>query len=236
MQDIVRSSDRGHAHHGWLTSHHSFSFASYFDPRRMGFRALRVLNDDTVAPGTGFGRHGHQDMEIVTVVLSGALEHKDSMGNGSIMRAGDVQRMSAGTGVLHSEANPSKTEAAHFLQIWVHPDVPGHAPSYAQARFDEAARRGRFVPVVSGDGREGSLTWHQDAVLALASLDAARDGEAPVEVRVHKGRAAYVHVASGEVQVNGERLVAGDALALTDVERVSFAGARDAQVLLFDLA
>lgn len=236
MLHIVRANDRGHAHHGWLTSHHSFSFASYFDPRRMGFRALRVLNDDTVAPGTGFGRHGHQDMEIVTVVLAGALEHKDSMGNGSVMRAGDVQRMSAGTGVLHSEANPSKTEPVHFLQIWVHPDEPGHAPSYAQARFEEEARRGRFVPVVTGDGRDGSLTWHQDAALSLASLDEERDGDTPVDLDVRKGRAAYVHVASGEVVVNGERLGPGDALSATDVERLTFTRARDAQVLLFDLA
>jgi redox-sensitive bicupin YhaK (pirin superfamily) len=236
MLTLIRAKDRGHAQHGWLDSHHTFSFASYYNPARMGFRALRVLNDDRVAPATGFGKHGHQDMEIVTVVLSGALEHKDSMGNGSVMRTGDVQRMSAGTGVLHSESNPSTTEPAHFLQIWVLPDQKGHTPGYAQKHFAIDDRRGRFVPLVSKDGRDGSLSLHQDAVISGAVLDDETDGERTVTHTLASGRAAFVHVAKGEVHVNGERLTAGDALQATDTDGLTFSRAKGAEILLFDLA
>jgi redox-sensitive bicupin YhaK (pirin superfamily) len=236
MLTLIRANDRGHAQHGWLDSHHTFSFASYYDPARMGFRALRVLNDDRVAPATGFGKHGHQDMEIVTVVLSGALEHKDSMGSGSVMRPGDVQRMSAGTGVLHSEKNPSTTEAVHLLQIWILPDKKGHTPGYEQKHFPVEERRGRFVPLVSSDGRMGSLSFHQDATIFGALLDDETVGAHPITHPIASGRAAFVHVAKGEVHVNGERLAAGDALQATDIDGLTFSRAKSAEVLLFDLA
>jgi quercetin 2,3-dioxygenase len=212
--DIRRSEDRGHANHGWLDSFHSFSFADYHDPAHMGFGALRVINEDRVQPGMGFGTHGHRDMEIVSYVLSGALEHKDSMGNGSIIRPGNVQRMSAGTGVRHSEFNPSPTETAHFLQIWIEPDTRGIAPGYEEKTFGEADKRGRLRLIASPDGREGSVTIHQDAA----------------------GRRAYVHVARGEVTVNGQPLRAGDALKLAGEPSVRIASGRSAEVLVFDLA
>ena len=225
------ASARGHANHGWLDSYHSFSFANYYDPAHMGVSVLRVINDDTVAPGQGFGTHGHQDMEIVSYVLDGALEHRDSLGNGSVIRPGDVQRMSAGTGVRHSEYNASDTEPVHFLQIWLLPNRKGVAPGYDQLHFPLADRRGRLVLLVSPDGRDASLAAHQDALLYGTLLEA---GEA-VEHQLEAGRRAYVHVARGRASVNGTELAGGDGATLEDVDRVRLEGAAHAEVLLFDL-
>ena len=238
MITIRRAVDRGHADHGWLTSHHSFSFAEYMDPAHMGFGNLRVLNDDTIAPGTGFGTHGHRDMEIVSYVLAGALAHQDSMGNGTaagansgVIRPGDVQRMSAGTGVRHSEFNESRTEPVHFLQIWILPDRRGHAPGYEQKTFPEAERRGRLRLVASNDGREGSVSLHQDVALWAGVLDEGQTAELPLA----DGRHAWVHVARGAVSVNGKRLGEGDGAALSDERAVALAG-HGGEVLVFDLA
>jgi hypothetical protein len=231
MTVIRPSNARGHANHGWLDSYHSFSFARYYDPEHMGVSNLRVINDDRVMPGEGFGTHGHQDMEIVSYVLDGALEHKDSMGNGSVIRPGDIQRMSAGTGVRHSEYNPSRTEPVHFLQIWLVPNRSGVPPSYGQKHFPLADRRGRLVLLVSPDGRDGSLSAHQDSLVYGTLLEA---GEA-VEHRLAAGRRAYVHVARGEVVVDGTALASGDGATLADVDRVRLEGMAHAEVLLFDL-
>ena len=228
---IRRASDRGHANHGWLDSFHTFSFADYHDPAHMGFRALRVLNDDTVAPARGFGTHGHRDMEIISYVLAGELAHRDSMGNGSVIRPGDVQRMSAGTGVMHSEQNPSRTAPVHFLQIWIVPDRRGHAPSYEQIHVPLEERRDRLRLVASPDGADGSVTIHQDARLCAAVLT----GGAPVTHALAPGRHAWLHVARGTAQVGDVTLGAGDALAISDAGPVAISGA-DAEVLLFDLA
>ncbi|MEZ4407661.1 MAG: pirin family protein [Polyangiales bacterium] len=233
---IRRANERGDADHGWLRSRHTFSFADYHDPKHMGFSALRVINDDRVAPGQGFGRHPHRDMEIVTYVLEGALEHRDSMGNGSIIRPGEVQRMSAGTGVQHSEFNASKTEPVHFLQIWVVPDRRGHDPGYEQRAYPEAERRNTLRLVASPDGREGSVTIHQDATIRAALLG---EGDA-VTYELPAGRKAWVHVARGRVTLNGERLDAGDAAAIEEGGALSLAGAvgddgNVGEVLLFDL-
>ncbi len=232
MLEIRRSGDRGLADHGWLRSFHSFSFADYYDPRHMGFGSLRVINEDRVQPGMGFGTHGHRDMEIVSYVLEGALEHKDSMGNGSVIRPGDVQRMSAGRGVQHSEYNPSPRELVHFLQIWIEPNVRGIAPSYEEKHFDADSKRGKLRLVASPDGRDGSVTIHQDAELHAALVDGAER----VTHALAPGRKAYVHVARGAVTVNGQALVAGDALKAADVREVVIEQGRDAEVLLFDLA
>jgi redox-sensitive bicupin YhaK (pirin superfamily) len=232
MMELRRSEDRGLADHGWLKSFHSFSFADYHDPAHMGFGALRVINEDRVRPGKGFGTHGHRDMEIISYVLEGALEHKDSMGNGSIIRPGNVQRMSAGTGVHHSEYNPSTREGVHFLQIWIEPGVRGVIPSYEEKQFDADSRRGRLALIASPDGRGGSVTIHQDALVYAALL------EGP-ETAVHAlpaGRRAYVHVARGEATVNGQALRAGDALKATGEREIRLEGGRGAEVLLFDLA
>jgi redox-sensitive bicupin YhaK (pirin superfamily) len=231
MTTIRRAHERGHADHGWLNSFHTFSFADYYDPKHMGFRALRVINDDTVAAGRGFGTHGHRDMEIVSYVLSGELGHKDSMGNGSVIRPGDVQRMSAGTGVQHSEQNPSKTSPVHFLQIWIVPDRNGHAPGYEQTHFPEAERQGRLRLVASPDGADGSVSLHQDARL-FAGLFAA--GERAVHT-VAPGRHAWIHVARGTATVDGHALGAGDALSTSDPGELVITGDR-AEVLVFDLA
>lgn len=231
MTTLRPSNERGHASHGWLDSYHSFSFANYYDPEHMGVSNLRVINDDTVMPGQGFGTHGHQDMEIVSYVLEGALEHKDSMGNGSVIRPGDIQRMSAGTGVRHSEYNPSRTEPVHFLQIWLVPNGTGVQPGYEQKHFPLEARRGRLVLLVSPDGRDGSLSAHQDGLLYGTLLEA---GEA-VEHPLAAGRRAYVHVARGRVAVNGLPLHTGDGAALDDVTQVRLEGLGHAEVLLFDL-
>ena len=232
MMTIRRATERGGADHGWLDTKHTFSFADYYDPRHMGFRALRVINEDRVAPARGFGTHPHRDMEIISYVLEGALAHRDSMGNGSVIRPGDVQRMSAGTGVLHSERNPSSSEGVHFLQIWLLPDEEGLAPSYEQKTFSEADKRGTLRLVASPDGEEGSVTIHTDAKLYASRLEAGEQAS----LELAKGRHAWIHVARGEVKVNGEVLAHGDGAALSDEARVALEGVRDAEVLVFELA
>jgi redox-sensitive bicupin YhaK (pirin superfamily) len=232
MLEIRRSEERGHAYHGWLDSYHSFSFADYYDADHVAFGALRVINEDRVQPGRGFGTHGHRDMEIVSYVLSGALEHKDNLGTGSVIRPGDVQRMSAGTGVLHSEFNPSATEATHFLQIWILPKFTGMQPGYEQKRFSDEQKRGRLALIASADGRDRSVTVHQD-VSVYAGLF---DGDETTALEVAVGRRVYVHVARGAVTVNGNQLNAGDALKMTDRRRITIEEGREAEVLVFDLA
>jgi redox-sensitive bicupin YhaK (pirin superfamily) len=229
MITIRKGGDRGHFDHGWLDTYHTFSFADYHDPANMGFRALRVINDDRVEAGRGFGTHGHRDMEIITYVLEGELSHQDSMGNGSIIRPGEVQRMSAGTGVMHSEKNASD-ELVHLLQIWILPERHGITPSYEQKVFPPAERDGRLRLVASHDGRDGSVTIHQDADLYTTTL---RDG-ASVTQNLRPGRYGWVHVARGNVTVNGQPLAAGDGAAIEAEPRVTIAG--DGEVLLFDLA
>lgn len=229
---IRRSDERGHADHGWLDTRHTFSFADYDDPDHMGFRALRVINEDKVAPGRGFGAHSHRDMEIISYVLDGALAHKDSMGNGSVIRPGEVQRMSAGTGVTHSEHNAARDERVHFLQIWLLPDRRGHAPGYEQTAFPEAERRGRLRLVASPDGRDGSVTIHQDAAMYAGLLD----GDERAALTLAPGRHAWVHVARGSVEVNGQRLGPGDGAALSDERTLTLAGGQGAEVIVFDLA
>ena len=232
MQEIRRSEERGHADHGWLDSYHSFSFADYYDPEHVAFGALRVINEDRVQPGRGFGTHGHRDMEIVSYVLSGALEHKDNIGTGSVIRPGDVQRMSAGTGVLHSEFNPSSTEETHFLQIWLMPKFTGIRPSYEQKHFSSDEKRGRLALIASADGREGSVTVNQDVSLYAGLFD----GNEQASLDIAGGRRVYVHAIRGSVKVNGTPLDAGDALKMTDVRKVTVDGGREAEVLVFDLA
>jgi len=231
MTELRPAGERGHADHGWLKSYHSFSFAEYHDPRHMGFGPLRVINEDRVAPGTGFGTHGHRDMEIISYVLEGALAHQDSMGNGSTIVPGDVQRMSAGSGVRHSEYNHDKAGTTHFLQIWIEPSVTDIAPSYEQKHFDAASKRGRLRLIASLDGAEGSVRIHQDARVYAALLDGA-------ERAVHRlaaGRRGYVHVARGSVTVQGKRLGEGDALKIDKVEEITLEQGTQAEVLLFDL-
>jgi len=229
---VRKAGERGRTNWGWLDSRHTFSFGDYHDPRQMGFRALRVINDDRVKAGAGFGTHGHSDMEILSYVLEGALEHKDSMGTGSVIRPGEIQMMRAGTGVMHSEYNPSKTDGVHFLQIWIVPDARGLAPAYAQHPVDrEAARRG-FALLASRDGREGTLRIHQDVDLWLALL---ADGEKRT-LPLAPGRQAWVHVARGAADVNGERLDEGDGAALSGASEVALAGRGPGEVLVFDLA
>ncbi|HTQ75506.1 MAG TPA: pirin family protein [Burkholderiales bacterium] len=232
MMEIRKSQDRGLADHGWLRSLHSFSFADYYDPGHMGFGDLRVINEDRIQPGTGFGTHGHRDMEIISYVLDGALAHEDSMGNGSTIVPGDVQRMSAGKGVLHSEFNQAPRGVTHFLQIWIEPNVRGIAPSYEQKHFDAESKRGRLRLVASPDGRDASVTIHQDAFLYAALLD--REDRAIHTLR--RGRRAYVHVARGSVTANGQPLEAGDALKAVDTDEIALGQGRDAEILLFDLA
>jgi quercetin 2,3-dioxygenase len=231
MLEVRKSNERGQADHGWLKSQHSFSFAEYFDEEHVQFGALRVINEDRVEPGRGFGTHPHRDMEIVSYVLEGELAHRDSMGNGSIIRPGDVQRMSAGTGVQHSERNPSATLPVHFLQIWIHPDRKGVTPGYEQKNFDAAEKRGRLRLVVSGDGAEGSVTVHQDARMYAGLFDGAENAQLDVKA----GRRIYVHVVRGELTVQGTRLATGDALKLTDATQLDIRGGLDAEVLVFDL-
>jgi len=229
--EIRRSDERGHAQHGWLDSFHSFSFADYYDPEHVGFGPLRVINEDRVQPGQGFGTHGHRDMEIISYVLEGGLAHRDSMGNGSTLKPGDVQRMSAGTGVRHSEYNASDQEPVHFLQIWIEPSVRNVAPSYEEARFDDAAKRGRLRLIASPDGREGSVRIHQDAKVYAALLDGAERAEFTQVA----GRRTYVHVVRGSVTVGGQPLRAGDALKSVGAAGIALESGRDAEVLLFDL-
>ncbi len=232
MITVRKNTERGHANHGWLDSWHTFSFAGYHDPAHMGFGHLRVINDDTVAAGQGFGTHGHRDMEIISYVLDGALEHKDSMGNGSVIRPGDVQRMSAGSGVRHSEYNPSRTERVHFLQIWIEPNVSGIAPGYEEKHFGIDEKRRRLRLVASPNGADGSVTIHQDARVYAALLD----GEQTATHTLAPGRRAYVHVARGQVSINGLVLDSGDGARITDETQLTLSSARDAEVLLFDLA
>jgi redox-sensitive bicupin YhaK (pirin superfamily) len=232
MQTIRRGNERGHLNFGWLDTHHSFSFGDYYDPENMGFASLRVINDDTVEPGQGFGMHGHRDMEIITYILDGALEHKDNMGNGSVIRPGDVQRMSAGRGVMHSEFNPSPSKSVRLLQIWIQPDTSGITPSYEEKHFDAESKRGRLRLVASRDGRDGSVHIHQDANVYAALLD----GADTVTHAIAAGRFGYVHVARGKVTVNGERLEGGDALKLSGQASVTMKDADHAEVLLFDMA
>lgn len=231
MQDIRRSDERGLADHGWLKSRHSFSFAEYFDPDHVNFGPLRVINEDQVAPGGGFDTHGHRDMEIVSYVLAGALQHKDSMGTGSVIKPGDVQRMSAGKGVMHSEFNASKSDPVHFLQIWIMPDVTGIAPEYEQKHFAPAEKRGRLRIVAAKDGRDGAVKIHQDASVYAGLFDGAESAT----LALAPGRKAYVHVARGSVTANGTALAAGDALKLSDVDAVKLERGKDAEVLVFDL-
>lgn len=231
MLQIRHSEERGAANHGWLNSHHSFSFGSYHDPKHMGFGPLLVINEDRVTPGQGFGTHGHRDMEIISYVLDGALEHKDSMGTGSVLHYGDVQRMSAGSGVRHSEFNHSQTDGLHFLQIWIQPNVTGIAPSYEEKHFSPETKQGKLRLVASSDGRQGSVLIHQNASIYASIM---KEGDA-LEHALDEGRTAYVHLIRGSLVVNGTPLKAGDALKLTQEAKVTLANAEDAEVLLFDL-
>ena len=231
MIEIRRAGERGHAEHGWLDSWHSFSFADYHDPAHMGFSALRVINEDRIQPGTGFGTHGHRDMEIISYVLAGALGHQDSMGTGSTIVPGDVQRMSAGRGVQHSEQNHSKAGVTHFLQIWIEPNVRGIPPGYEQKHFDAASKRGRLRLVVSPDGADGSVTIHQDARIHAGLFD----GPERATLALAAGRKAYLHVVRGQVVANGTPLAAGDALKMTGVAEAVLEKGEGAEVLLFDL-
>jgi redox-sensitive bicupin YhaK (pirin superfamily) len=228
MIKVRPKDERGHANHGWLDSHHTFSFADYHDPEHMGFHELRVINDDRVAPGHGFGTHPHRDMEIISYVLEGALEHKDSMGTGSVIRPGDVQRMSAGTGVRHSEHNASKTEPVHFLQIWIQPEKSGIEPGYEQKTFTREEKKGRLRVVASPDGRDGSVTIHANTVVYAGIFDAGDAAELST-------KNAWVHVARGKVRVNGRELEDGDGAALEGEGAVKIVGTSGGEVLVFDL-
>jgi quercetin 2,3-dioxygenase len=231
MNEVRRSNERGYADHGWLQSFHTFSFADYFDPRHVEFGPLRVINEDRVQQGAGFGTHGHRDMEIISYVLAGELAHKDSMGNGSTIRPGDVQRMSAGSGVRHSEFNPSATKPVHFLQIWIQPNAHGIQPSYEEKRFPEAEKRGRLRMIASPDRADGSVLIHQDARVYAGLFD----GEESATLEIKPGRRLYVHLARGAVTANGTRLDAGDALKVTDVTELTLQKGEKAEVLVFDL-
>ncbi len=232
MITLRQSSDRGHANHGWLDSYHTFSFANYYDPNHMGFRALRVINEDWVQSGKGFGTHGHRDMEIITYVLDGVLEHKDSLGNGAVITPGEVQRMSAGTGIMHSEFNPSQTEPVHLLQIWILPDRQGLQPSYEQRAFGLEERQGKLRLIAARDGREGAVTIHQDVDLYSAVL---QKGDR-VSYQLQPNRYGWLQVAKGEVSLNGNALKAGDGVALSEAESLKIGTDTGAEILLFDLA
>ncbi len=231
MLKLHSNQQRGSANHGWLQSRHSFSFGQFYHPELMGFGALRVINEDVVQPGKGFGSHAHRDMEIISYVLSGELEHRDSLGNGSIIHAGSVQRMSAGTGIIHSEFNPSATTSVHFLQIWLEPKVKGIQPSYAEMRNVVALAPGNLRLIASADGREGSVSIHQDASIYLAVLTETQQAEYILAA----GRSAYVHVIRGSLEVNDVKLSSGDALMLSEIAKVSCKQASHAECLLFDL-
>ncbi|MCE4371855.1 pirin family protein [Xanthomonas hortorum] len=231
MLNVRKSETRGRAEHGWLSSRHTFSFASYHDPRHMGVGPLRVINEDKVQPGEGFGTHAHRDMEIISYVLDGALEHKDSMGTGSVLHYGDVQRMSAGSGVSHSEFNHSASEPVHFLQIWVMPERNGIEPSYEEKHFDTDSKRNQLRLIASPNGEAGSLRLHQDARLYASILD----GDVRLQHPLAPGRIGYVQLVRGSLSVNGQALSAGDALQITAEPELVLADARDAEVLVFDL-
>ena len=232
MMQLRKSEDRGHANHGWLSTFHTFSFADYHDPSQMGFRSLRVINEDRVQPGMGFGTHGHRDMEIISYVLAGALEHKDSVGNGEVLRPGEFQRISAGTGVRHSEFNPSATEPVHFYQIWLLPTTNGIPPSYEQKFFAEDEKRDKLRIVASPDGADGSLTIHQNARVYLSTLNTGKS----VTHRILPGRHAWLQVLRGSISVNGTLLETSDGLAVSDERSLTIVGERPAEVMLFDLA
>lgn len=231
MIELRKSEERGHVNMGWLDSFHSFSFGEYYDPQNMGFGPLRVINDDRIEAAKGFGTHGHRDMEIITYVLQGGIAHKDSMGNGSVIRPGNVQRMSAGKGIMHSEFNPSKDTQTHLLQIWIEPNVTGVTPSYEEKHFDDVEKRGMLRLIASPDGRKGSVTIRQDANVYAALLDGAELARLPIAA----GRLAYVHVARGQVTVNGNLLKTGDALKAIDETEIEIKDGQQAEVLLFDL-
>ncbi|AGA30859.1 pirin family protein [Singulisphaera acidiphila] len=232
MVAIRKSAERGHRQHGWLDTYHTFSFGDYIDPQQMGFRSLRVLNEDWIEAGQGFGEHGHRDMEILTYVLEGAVAHRDSLGNGSVIRPGELQRMSAGTGILHSEANPSRDEPLHLLQIWLRPDRKGYEPSYEQKAFDLDKARGRWQLVASSDGRDGSLVIHQDARLWMVRLDAG----GTIRFDLEPGRHAWLQIARGTVDLESTELQAGDGAAFSDTQVIELRAGQPAELLLFDLA
>jgi redox-sensitive bicupin YhaK (pirin superfamily) len=232
MLTLRKSQDRGFADHGWLKSFHSFSFAGYFDPEYMGVGNLRVINEDRITPGSGFGTHGHRDMEIISYVLSGELAHKDTLGNVKGIPPGDVQRMSAGTGVMHSEFNHAKDRTTHFLQIWIQPNVTGIEPSYEQKRFADADKRGKLRLVASPDGEQGSVTIHADARMYAGLFD----GEEQAVLALDPARPAYVHLVRGDLSVNGKRLAAGDAARLQDENQLTLSDGKDAEVLVFELS
>ena len=232
MLQVRKSQERGYADHGWLKSFHSFSFAGYYDPAHMGFGNLRVINEDRVAAGAGFGTHGHRDMEIISYVLSGELAHQDNIGNVESIPPGDVQRMSAGRGVMHSEFNHKKDETTHFLQIWIEPNVRGIAPGYEQKSFSAADKRGRLRMVVSPDGADGSVSMHADARLYAGLID----GNESAELALDPQRKSYVHLVRGELEVNGRKLASGDAAMLEGESRLKLASGKNAEVLVFDLA
>jgi len=231
MLNVRKANERGAASFGWLKSQHSFSFGHYHDPKHMGFGPLRVINEDRVSPGRGFDSHGHRNMEIISYVLEGALEHKDSMGNGSVLRYGDVQRMSAGSGVVHSEYNHSKEEGVHFLQIWIEPNTMNEAPGYEEKHFDAASKTGRLRLIASNDGREGSVSMRQDASIYAAIMN----GDDALTHELAAGRQAYVHVIRGSALVNGVQLAGGDALKVSGEEAVRLEKAEAAEILVFDL-
>lgn len=232
MITIRKSADRGHLNHGWLDTYHTFSFDQYYDPDHMSFRSLRVINEDRVDAGRGFPTHSHRDMEIITYILSGALRHQDSMGNGSIIEPGDVQRMTAGTGVSHSEFNPSQSEAVHLLQIWILPNTRGLKPGYEQKAFSEEERKGRLRLIASADGREGSVTVNQDASIYASILEEGEEVTKSLDPQRH----AWIQVARGEVEVNGNQLVQGDGAAVSEEEELKISATAPAEILLFDLA
>ena len=231
MLQIRKAGQRGHADHGWLNSYHTFSFAAYHDPEHMGFRSLRVMNEDRVAPGQGFGTHAHDNMEIISYVLVGALEHKDSMGNGEILRPGEFQRISAGSGITHSEFNPSASEPVHFYQIWLLPNARDIEPSYEQQEYADAEKRGRLRLVASPDGRDGSLTIHQDAKVYLAIVPSGEEMTCPLPA----GRHAWLQVLTGEVMVNGHALSSSDGVAVSDESTLVINGNEESEIMLFDL-
>lgn len=231
MIALRKSNERGYADHGWLKSFHTFSFADYHDSAQMGFGPLRVINEDRVQPGQGFATHSHRDMEIISYVLEGQLAHKDSMGNGSVLRPGDVQRMSAGSGVTHSEFNPSTAQGVHFLQIWIRPNVIGIAPSYEETRFETAAKTGKLALIASPDGAAGSVTIHQDVRLYASLLD----NNDTLTHALQPGRRAFVHVVRGTVTINGQPLSTGDAAKISETDTVEISAAHAAELLLFDL-
>jgi quercetin 2,3-dioxygenase len=232
MITIRRSDERGGGDFGWLNTHFTFSFDQYYDPRFMGFRSLRVMNEDWVQPGQGFPLHPHRDMEIITYVLEGALEHKDSLGTGEVILPGDGQRMSAGRGIRHSEANPSKTDPVHLLQIWITPDRTGHEPGYEQKTFPEAEKRGKLRLIASPDGKDGSVTIHQDAKLYVSLLAPGQE----VKHELDKGRYAWLQIAKGAAELNGKPLSQGDGAAVSEEQKLTIKGTKDAEILLFDLA